>query len=331
MNIFLRGHSVDKVRSSKSNGLHFSFVVVLCVAGGFFSTAKMHGEYEGMSFIDLLLNVGFLGRALPPAGALSILAVVGWVIGKAIPSRRHNASWIALLVSASVFSVFWISFVTDKTKYDDEVKAIELRHPELNPDLPGFRKDLIQQVLKLKEANEVHGDARYMALRNAVSTLEEEWGKDVSGNFKQPAVATQGWSLSSLPDVIDARWQLISFSPANKTYIDTQSRTGDIYEQAVWLKILLQTASPIFDPFGPNAPKFYATEVQHMFIQCNSRSFAIGISRYYSVGGIAVPARYVSSDDKKTFNPIEPGDITTETVFNLLCARNATDLSMHDR
>lgn len=137
-------------------------------------------------------------------------------------------------------------------------------------------------------------------------------------NISIPAVAEQGWDLSSLSDVLEGRWELISTNQTAKTYIDTQSTSGNTYQSAVWLKRFLKSPSSarLLDERSPD----YVTEIMHIFIRCEDRSWALGDVHYYATSGTEVSGDYFD-DNKKTFSSIQPGDVNNEKLFKMLCVR----------
>ena len=61
-----------------------------------------------------------------------------------------------------------------KELYDMAVKGIESRHPELDPDSPMFRNDLVQQVLAKKVGYEGQGLSSDVAIVRAAADIMEQ-------------------------------------------------------------------------------------------------------------------------------------------------------------
>lgn len=206
----------DNTEKGGTFGFTFGNLILICLVGGwslgrftYKNMSKGVGEY---GFFELLFNAGFLGMALVPTIILLICAVVGWVIGWMISSIRRHASWAGFALAVCGFAALWFgeeetrrlqdapiagepakitqiatygADVSDSSRlYLEALKQIETQYPVLNPDNPGQRGDLIEQVAKKTNEYVKQGIAKHNALKLAVADMERQQS--------QPSTSTDG-------------------------------------------------------------------------------------------------------------------------------------------
>lgn len=190
----------------QSGKLTFWNVILLCLVGGWIlalGISKNIGSgHDKLGFFSLLFNPGFLGMAVVPTAMLGVCAFIGWAIGWMMPATRRHASWVGLMLAVGGFLAIWsggeiqqkppvaaaavtetksapsrASVVNDPNAqrlYNATLTEIEARYPVLNPDKPGYRKDLIDQVAKRMDEYAKQGIAKHNALRLAIADTERQ-------------------------------------------------------------------------------------------------------------------------------------------------------------
>lgn len=190
----------------KSSGLTFWNVIVLCLIGGWIwalaISKSIDGGHERLGFFNLLFDPSFLGVAVAPTGLLVACAGIGWTLCWLMPATREHAAWGGLVLAAGLFLAVSIGndtqqlnpatqaaasldktpkpssivVVTDgsdaKQLYSQALKEIEAKYPALNPDLPGYRKDLIDQAVVRMETYVKQGNPKHNALKLAIADME---------------------------------------------------------------------------------------------------------------------------------------------------------------
>jgi len=216
--------------SSNANESYFLCAVTLCVVAAWNLTlgspmGKSLG-FSAQSFLELLFNGAFLGLVVAK-GIFPFAAIcIGWVIGRLLPEGKKIAGGLSLLFGILAFALLEYAQVilqeqqpvaaasakspvpaappkaiatqqlTNKQKYDQAVKEIEARYPELNSNLPGYRKDLVAWVVQSTNRYSDQGVPEHVAVWRAVNDLVKRSVSPAKTTPPDPVSSVTG-SLSS--------------------------------------------------------------------------------------------------------------------------------------
>lgn len=206
-----RGAGIAKNQVGSREGQRKSIdlvdIATLCIGGGFFLAyldSPLDKSGQKLNFFALIFEAFFLGRAAfliflfivvagigyalfylvrpwrrraPEASAVFVmLAGIALLSGSSIQTGQHSSA-VAQTLPVPIISTAKQSMVSpDAAKdanYSNAVAQLEKEYPELNPDLPGYRKDIVREIDRIGSTYMNAGATRVEALNHAISDLKK--------------------------------------------------------------------------------------------------------------------------------------------------------------